>query len=68
MGGPRARLALTEPAANAGVTLVDIQMTHFPNLLAPYDFGFLKLRNRMVMGAMPIRMPMGIGGMPAFIG
>ena len=56
MGGPRARLALTEPAANAGVTLVDIQMTHFPNLLAPYDFGFLKLRNRMVMGAMHTRL------------
>ena len=31
-------------------------MTHFSNLLAPYDFGFLKLRNRMVMGAMHTRL------------
>ncbi len=31
-------------------------MTHFPNLLAPYDFGFMTLRNRMIMGAMHTRL------------
>ncbi len=31
-------------------------MTHFQHLLAPYDFGFMKLRNRMVMGAMHTRL------------
>lgn len=30
-------------------------MHAYPNLLEPYDFGFLKLRNRMVMGAMHTR-------------
>jgi 2,4-dienoyl-CoA reductase (NADPH2) len=30
-------------------------MHAYPNLLAPYDFGFLQLRNRMVMGAMHTR-------------
>ncbi len=31
-------------------------MPHYPHLLAPYDFGFLTLRNRMVMGAMHTRL------------
>ncbi len=30
-------------------------MPAYPNLLAPYDFGFLTLRNRVVMGAMHTR-------------
>ena len=30
-------------------------MPTYPHLLAPYDFGFLTLRNRMVMGAMHTR-------------
>lgn len=30
-------------------------MNAYTNLLSPYDFGFLKLRNRMVMGAMHTR-------------
>jgi 2,4-dienoyl-CoA reductase (NADPH2) len=30
-------------------------MHAYKNLLSPYDFGFLKLRNRMVMGAMHTR-------------
>ncbi|CAB3687865.1 2,4-dienoyl-CoA reductase [NADPH] [Achromobacter denitrificans] len=30
-------------------------MHTYPNLLEPYDFGFLTLRNRMVMGAMHTR-------------
>ncbi len=31
-------------------------MSRYPHLLAPYDFGFLTLRNRMVMGAMHTRL------------
>lgn len=31
-------------------------MHAYPHLLKPYDFGFLKLRNRMIMGAMHTRM------------
>jgi 2,4-dienoyl-CoA reductase (NADPH2) len=30
-------------------------MHAYPNLLKPYDFGFLELRNRMIMGAMHTR-------------
>lgn len=30
-------------------------MHAYPHLLKPYDFGFLKLRNRMIMGAMHTR-------------